>query len=148
MNKQCTICEKEKPIENFSWKNKAQNKRASECKVCHKKMRRLYYEKNKSKEVQQAKKRRNEIKKWIRQRVDGFSCSMCGERHISTLILYSEEIDEKDIDLTKVHTLGWNMKRITKHIFDKKIVCSNCYRKHRWGEATSSGLWTNTSDLK
>lgn len=147
MNKQCTICEKEKPVGEFAWKNESKKIRASECKYCHNKMRKLYYEKNKAKEIKQAKKRREDNKQWIRQYKDRFVCNICGEKHISTLILCSDEIDEKDIDITKIHSLGWNKKRIEKTIKEKIVRCSNCYRKYKWSEATTSGLWSNTSDI-
>ena len=39
----CTKCKRELPVENFRWKNKADNRRHSQCKDCQKAQEHQHY---------------------------------------------------------------------------------------------------------
>lgn len=129
MNKICTKCGLEKPIEEFVTKTKSKDGHGSVCKDCHKQQCLDYYYKNKQVIRNNANKYLNKIKDYIDE-YKSCGCIMCGEKDPACLDLHhlenkdftiSHEMRNKSFDAIKVE--------VNKCV----VLCSNCHRKvHRY----------------
>lgn len=130
----CSICKINKPIEEFSWKNKKQETRSKECQECHRKIRNNYYVNNCEKEKAGTKARKKEIKKWLHEYKSSLKCNRCPENHVSTLDFHHEDPLEKEICVSVAISNGWSIKRILKEIEKCEVLCANCHRKEHYAD--------------
>lgn len=128
----CNKCGKEKPIKEFSWRNKNKGIKASNCKECHKKYSHNHYIKNKEAYIEKAKKWRYKMREWFNELKGNLKCEICGEDHISCLDFHHENLEEKEINVSQTLSRGWSKKRILEEINKCTILCSNCHRKLHW----------------
>lgn len=133
MNKVCTKCKVEKPIDSFSWKSIATQKRASECKDCHVVMRKTYYENNKPKEKKRIKARKEEIKTFFRELKKTLSCEICSESTPICLDFHHNDSSEKDFNVSQASFNGLSRDTIRKEIDKCTVLCANCHRKRHAG---------------
>lgn len=127
--KTCTLCKEEKSLDLFSWKNKARNIKASECKECHKIMRREYYLNNTEKEKQRTSNGKIKRKDWFKGMKLTFKCSNCPEDHISCLDFHHTNPNEKEFNIAHAISIGLGKKKILDEISKCIILCANCHRK-------------------
>ena len=127
--KQCTKCKETKSLEEFSWKNKKENKKASECKFCHRKQRRSFYLRNKSREIQRAKDQKSKIIFWFKKLKSSFKCSKCGEDHPTTLEFHHLDPNTKKAEVSKLVSEGHKKQTIEEEINKCIVLCANCHRK-------------------
>ena len=66
MIKLCNSCQKEKPIEEFSFKCKQKNTRHSKCKICHRKDSNNHYKNNSEKYITAASEKKKQIRNDIK----------------------------------------------------------------------------------
>lgn len=138
-HKQCSICKENKNIEEFSWRSKRNNKRSSECKICHREQRRKHYLNNRDKIIVEANNRKNKIKKWFEDYKKTISCEVCGESHPATLQFHHFDHNEKETEISKaVHNYSWSIEKIKQELKKCKIVCANCHCKIHWTEKYNS----------
>lgn len=129
----CGNCKEDKADAEFSFKNKAIGKRATTCKVCHRKHSATYYAKNKAECVKESL-RRNKIvldsnRKNVLLYLEGKCCVDCGES--DPVVLEFDHVDPK----TKAGNIS-NMLRnchsfetIFNEIKKCEIRCANCHRR-------------------
>lgn len=127
----CTICKKEKSLEDYSWRNKLKNLRSRECKDCHKIIRNKYYENNKTEEKQRTKSFKISKRKWYTELKEKLSCP-CGEKHIAVLQFHHLNPEEKDFEISLAIGKNWSKQRIIDEMKKCIILCANCHLKLHW----------------
>lgn len=133
MLKKCSKCNSDKPIDEFSWKDKKNNRRSSECKDCHRKYRDAYYKNNKKKEIKRVHRRRQELLEWFSNLKKTWKCSRCSEDHPAALQLHHRDPSEKEggINLL-IRRRGWSIEKILEEIKKCEVLCANCHFKEHW----------------
>lgn len=131
--KKCCRCHKYRAVDQFSWKVRARNIRAAECKICHRKWRDIYYINNKDAEHRRVKNRAKQIRQWLDDYKSILKCEDCGENHPATLHFHHMDPKKKELDISRIPGYGWGIKKIMKEIKKCKIWCANCHAKHNWG---------------
>lgn len=130
--KKCSKCFKIKPIEEFSWKIKAKNRRATECKVCHRILRKKHYEDNKSIEKLRVSTRKKQLRKWLNEYKLLQECKNCGESHPATLQFHHTDPSIKEIAISAAVNMGWSIARMKKEIDKCDVLCANCHAVEHW----------------
>lgn len=129
----CSVCCQEKDEESFNWKNRAQGRRASACRICWGKQRLQSYQKNRADVIAKVRQR-------SRANVDRYhawkatlKCSLCPESESVCLDLHHVDPAEKEFALSAaIASLSWDklMAEVAKCI----VVCKNCHAKIHAGK--------------
>jgi len=128
----CPYCKEEKPITDFAFINRAKQVYAYDCKECHKKFRKSYYERNKEKELARSKKKTNDQKNWYRDLKESLSCSVCGENHPATIQFHHKDPKEKEGTIALLIVGGYSREKILKEMEKCTILCANCHAKEHY----------------
>ena len=125
MNKICSKCGLEKPINEFVKNKTKKDGYTSYCKECHRKTCRAYYLNNKQVIRKHAKIYQNKMKDFVNHFKKG-GCILCGEKDLACLDLHHLR-DKKFTISSKITDLS---KDTLKEEIDKCVVlCANCHRK-------------------
>lgn len=124
--KKCTKCGKNRPLSEFSFKNKAKGWRASECKQCHKVYDARYYRDNTKPYRHRNRLYRERNKEWRASYLAGKRCIDCGEDN--SLVLEFDHVGEKSGNLSDMIRKGWSVKRLEAEAAKCEIRCANCHR--------------------
>jgi hypothetical protein len=120
------MCKKEKPLEDFAWRNKSKKTYQAQCKSCHKEYRRQHYLDNKQKYIDKSAKIRiqNKIKfyEWLSKQ----ECADCGNS--DTRVLEFDHVRGKKLGVVSVMIGHVSKKRLLEEIAKCEIVCANCHR--------------------
>ncbi len=92
------------------------------------KYRREWYAKNKESEKAHVRRRKLELREWLKNYKKGLSCSKCGENHIATLEFHHEKGNKEKSVANMIHD-GHSVKMILNEIEKCVVLCSNCHRK-------------------
>lgn len=136
--KTCIECKETKPLDDFPWKSKANNKKHSRCKICSTAYNREYY-KNGEREKQIKRvgvNKKKDYKKYIEWKKQQ-KCALCPEDAHECLDLHHVDPSQKDLDPARAIDYGW--KKFLTEAEKCIILCSNCYRKVHSGRITV--LW-------
>jgi hypothetical protein len=129
--KRCTACPEEKPLSDFSWKDKSKGIRQAKCKICYRKLRNEWYQNHKESEVKTIKayiySRRKEIKLWFDNLKANKACQHCNDNRPQVLQFHHLDPKKKDIQLSSASRNGWSKNRIEKEIAKCIVLCSNCH---------------------
>jgi hypothetical protein len=129
----CCKCNNEKPIEEFSWKNKNLNLRRARCKTC---MREQDNGKYAIDEIRRKKIREtaNTKVKWNREYIQRikkiFNCRKCGEKR--WYVLDFHHLGSKDIEISNLLHSSYSIQRIKDEIRKCIILCANCHREEHF----------------
>ena len=133
----CSMCGKELPLDNFSWKNKSKGIYQSRCKSCQSKVDRQYYLKSQQRrEAIRARARQDNqnSKNFIREYKETHPCCICGEKRWYLLDFHHID-NNKEKEVSQIST--WGIPRIIKEIEKCAIMCANCHREYHWQEANN-----------
>lgn len=133
----CSLCEKDKDIELFSFKNKEKGIRSSWCKSCHKEKAREAHVKGWDRILKKRKEKHQERKNWFNEYKSKQVCSKCPENHPGCLDFHHTNPEEKEMEVTMMLSGKWSLDRIKKEIEKCIVLCSNCHRKLHWEEKNS-----------
>ena len=130
MTKICGECNVEQPIENYVFKNKIKGIRQRECKNCHKKHMKIYYEKNKSKHLPIIKARKKKFKQELRQFMIDLKSKPCLDckQSFHWSAMDFDHLKDKSCEIA---TMVKNLRPkqvILDEIAKCELVCSNCHR--------------------
>ena len=132
-NKICIKCNEEKPLDDFSFKNKTKNIRSSCCKACHKKYAKQHYKKNKKTYVARARKSIKEYKARNRELIIEYllknPCIVCGEKDIIVLDFDHRNPKEKSHNVSMMINSGHSWETIQQEIEKCDVLCANCHRR-------------------
>jgi len=126
----CNKCGNDKPVDDFAWKNKNLQKRASNCKACQKIMKDCHYQENREAYIKKAARHRAAYAEWWKEFKATLSCEECGEDHPATIDFH--HVRDKEITLANAIHQGWGKKRVMEEVAKCKVLCANCHRKEHW----------------
>lgn len=126
--KYCTHCKIEKPLDEFSWKNKRLGIRSLECKTCHREMRNRHYANNSSAEISRVRKRKRSLSDWLFSIKQDRKCMRCGFDHPAALDFHHRDASKKVFNVSQAPLYGWSKENILKEIEKCDVLCSNCHR--------------------
>lgn len=132
MEKRCSVCGVEKPVEEFHCKSKAKDGRRDRCKVCAATYHRQHYTKNKQRYIAQALERKRKLMVFLAEQKQG-PCTDCGVVYPSYVMQFDHlGIEDKDMDVGQLVQYG-SKKRILDEISKCELVCANCHaeRTHK-----------------
>lgn len=132
--KTCSGCGKTLPIGRFAHKDQTRAIRASQCKRCHAKVRRAYYEKNSDIEKARAEKAKRKKLQVYRDLKRSVACIRCGENHPAALHFHHRDASQKEFTLAKSIWHGYSIERIKAEIEKCDVLCANCHAKEHWPE--------------
>lgn len=129
--KTCTKCNTPKPIDEFSFKNKAKGTRHSQCQICAGTAKTLWYRRNRKAHIAANKVRNQRYRKENEQHLihylEEHPCVDCGEDNILVLD-FDHKSDKVDgIAAMLANRCSWTT--ILKEINKCEVRCANCHRK-------------------
>lgn len=131
MNKTCTLCQKQKKLENFNKKSSTKDGLQNVCRECNRAKSRAYYKENhvkQRKEINRLRKIRVAKRSRFIQRYKSFcGCKICNEKASCALDLH--HLHSKEALVSKMAHEGYTMKAIKNEIRKCVVLCSNCHRK-------------------
>lgn len=130
--KQCTKCEVEKQEEEFPFKDKANNKRNSICKECHRAYKLKHYYANKQQYYDRNQKQEDKIKLYVREYRLTNPCVNCGESEVSCLDFHHTDPTQKDGEVNEFIKYG-SLTKVQNEIAKCVVLCANCHRKYHAG---------------
>ncbi len=129
--KKCSKCKKEKPIEEFNFKNKAKKIRQRSCRQCTRLEIRNHYYRNKEYYLKKTKerntKKREEVKRFILDFLLKHPCVDCGENN--PVVLDFDHRDDKIASVSDFVKKRSSLKIIQKEISKCEVRCANCHRR-------------------
>ena len=141
----CTVCNQEKPITEFNWRDKAKGRRHRSCKSCHSAYRRSHYLDNRQKYIEKAKRINRkyrettgrEIQRFVYEYLRKHPCVDCGETNPIVLDFDHVRGKKRESIAVLMHNRA-SMATIKAEIAKCEIRCANC---HRIRTATMGGWW-------
>ena len=122
----CKRCNLEKSLNCFH-KNKCRKSQTQTyCKDCRKEYDKVYFQKNKSKRMEQTEKRRLKILDMVRKLKT--ACTKCGQNHPACLDFHHRDSSQKEFTISIVTTQGYSFKKVLAEISKCDVLCSNCHR--------------------
>jgi hypothetical protein len=129
----CYTCKREKPFEEFNWKNKNRGTRCSNCRECSKLYQRNHYRNNTAYYVEKARRRNKACNEKYHKRIFKYlskhPCVDCGEP--DPIVLEFDHIDprtkKETVAVMLNHQRSW--KRIMAEIAKCEVRCANCHRR-------------------
>ena len=131
--KTCSKCGFPKDINDFSFKNKAKDRRQDQCKNCHKEYCRSHYSSNKKYYINKANKYNKKVYKWVTELKTGKSCTDCKQPY-PHYILDFDYLHDKEFNIAnKAHTVS--RKRLVEELEKCELVCANRHRTRTWNRS-------------
>lgn len=129
----CTKCEIEKPIDEFNWKSKKDNKRRARCRECTREDDRLKYESD-GERREKLRKTATDRNRWARefiQRVKKkLKCVKCGENR--WYVLEFHHLNDKEVEVGNMARNGYSINKIKDEIRKCDVLCANCHREEHF----------------
>jgi len=129
--KLCKLCGNTKPIDQFSWSNRAKGKRSSTCKDCHRKHAKRHYLNNKStylrRSLEFGKNYITECTRTIILYLLDHPCVDCGET--DPLVLDFDHLGNKENDICRMIQYRRKLERIKTEMAKCEVRCANCHRR-------------------
>ena len=97
------------------------------------KYRREWYAKNKESEKAHVKRRKIQLRKWLRDYKKKLKCSKCSENHPATLEFHHKPNYKKERAISGMLTNGSSIKNTLKEMEKCIVLCSNCHKKEHYG---------------
>ena len=119
----CSQCGKEKPIEDFPFRNKAKGTRRANCKECHSAKVKARYQQNK--EV-------------LNQSKAGHSCVKCGYNKCIEALEYHHADASTKIDTVSRLATHYNLIDAKNEMEKCILLCANCHREFHYLERTQN----------
>jgi hypothetical protein len=128
LNKLCTKCNIEKPLNDFALQKNKPHGRSYHCKECKKVVQNVHYNLNKEYYLTRNEKYRQSTFAWLREYKSTLSCCICGFSHPAAIDFHHRDPKEKIFNISIGPTIGKTIIQIKKEIDKCDIVCSNCHR--------------------
>lgn len=122
--KQCTKCNKNKPLQEFNKRGSWYN---SKCRDCSKQSWKNWYKNNRYKHIAKVRKQDITRIRQYRQFKESLKCSLCDENERCCLSFHHTE-DSKDYNLSSIAKF-FGMPKFNKELKKCVCVCHNCHSK-------------------
>lgn len=119
MNKICTKCGRNLPIEAFGWRSKEKGTRRADCKECH---------------SDYMKKKYQEKKETVSVIKENKSCQKCGESRGCCLDFHHIDPNIKIETIARMTSNCYTLEKTLEEIEKCIVLCSNCHREFHYLE--------------
>lgn len=131
--KKCPVCQVEKDVSCFAFKNKSLGKLHSRCRECQATYHKEHYELNKQKYLDKSKRNNAKYKKqnkdFINQYKSSKGCKYCKEKTPVCLDFHHKDPKVKEANISRMKNSSHSRKTILREMSKCIVVCSNCHRK-------------------
>ena len=127
--KWCSRCKTNKDKKEFSDNSARYDGLNSFCQKCNREYQKEYYQHRRRFFINRNKKRKKEIKAFIKNCRIGTSCSKCGENDVRCLDFHHVK-GRKKFSISNAHCRTTNKTVVLKEIAKCIVLCSNCHRKN------------------
>ena len=131
--KVCHACGKEKPLDQFNWKDKAKQRRSPTCRECMRQYIQTHYRNNVDYYIKKARRRKKAYieatYKKITEYLLAHPCVDCGEADPIVLEFDHIEKETKTAEVSKMFQLQRRWDIIMKEIEKCEVRCANCHRR-------------------
>ena len=129
MDRSCTKCFLQKPIEDFPWNNRLLGKRHAVCKECHAKRSSDWYQDNKERQIDNVHRNNQNYREIARNYVWDYlsthPCTVCGET--DPIVLEFHHNGEKDPEVSRLMGRGASLDALKREIGQCSVICRNCH---------------------
>lgn len=134
--KKCSKCGSEKVLEEFPWKIKAKNLKASICNICMATYAKSHYYRNKKQYFVRNRNQKARIYAHLRGLKES-PCTDCGVAYP----YYVMQFDHVTVGRKPRHvaTLTNSYRGLLRELEHCNLVCSNCHEKRTWQRRVMSG---------
>ncbi len=136
MKKRCYKCKDEKLLKCFSKNSSKKDGLSSQCRDCHKEMRRIHYEKNKSKIIEQVGIQKEKVREWFNS-LKNKPCKDCGKTY-PPYVMDFDHLDSEEKEFQLGQALNWGKEKVLKEIAKCELVCANCHRERTHNRSNAS----------
>ncbi|HSK73383.1 MAG TPA: hypothetical protein VK892_16925 [Pyrinomonadaceae bacterium] len=144
-HKICSKCKELKPLEDFNFRNRAQNTHHSYCRECGKLLTRNHYKNNKPQYLKRNLKAYKKRRDFVRE-MKSRPCSDCGIQYPFYVMDFDHRLGElKEYHLNQVDRL--TMETLKREIAKCDVVCANCHRERTF-QRLKETLKTNSKNKK
>lgn len=131
MERYCTKCFLQKPVEDFPWKNRLLGKRHTVCKECYAKRSSAWYQDNKEHQLENVRRNNQNYREMAREYVFQYllehPCSSCGESDPRVLEFHHE--GNKEAEVSRLMGRGASLDALKAEIAKCVVMCANCHRR-------------------
>lgn len=131
MERTCTKCCLQKPIEEFGWKKRLIGKRHAVCKECTAKRSNDWYQDNKDRQKENVRRNnqyyREQARQYVFQYLLEHPCSSCGESDPRVLEFHHE--GNKESEVSRLMGRGASLDALKAEMAKCTVLCANCHRK-------------------
>lgn len=130
MLKQCIKCKEWKEEDEFSWKNKSQRKRHSQCKECRRKADNQRYKEDEKRKEAVKEVHRNQVKilrNFVQSIKKSSKCAICGDDR--WYVLDFHHLSDKKFTISQKIQEGCSINTLKEEIAKCIVVCANCHRE-------------------
>lgn len=131
MERTCTKCFLQKPIEDFPWKNRLLGKRHTVCKKCYAERSNQWYQDNKESHIQNVMANKNadrvRARRFKEEYLSSHPCVDCGETN--PVVLDLDHVRGKNAAVGRLVADGATIERIQREIDLCEVRCRNCHAK-------------------
>lgn len=128
----CKVCDKNKDIEDFPYKSKAEDIRHTYCKQCHINYNRKHYENNKDYYIEKSReskrKWREEYVKLVVNHLKKHPCASCGEADLAVLE-FDHIKGRKHMAVSSMARKYCALSKVKREIQKCQVLCANCHRR-------------------
>lgn len=127
--KHCNECNTDKPLDEFSIRNKERGTRNSRCKQCIRDYGKRHYRDNRLDYLQSSSDQKRRNKQWFADLKKTLSCEHCGEDHPAVLQFHHMDPAQKDVEVSVMIANGSSIRRVQDEIAKCIVLCANCHFK-------------------
>ena len=137
----CRVCLQDKPTSEFAFRNKSKGTRAGECKTCHNRYGKAWYQRNRAKQMAYVNARRRRLSEQIRlfllDYLKSHPCRVCGIDNPVVLEFHHKNPQEKKYNIAHLIHRGCTLEVVKKEVEKCDVLCANCHRietasEHTW----------------
>jgi len=93
---------------------------------------RAYYYRNRERLAAERRRRKADVRQWLRQLKRTLACAVCGEAHPATRDFHHTDAAAKDFSIGDATNHKWSKRWLLEEIAKCEILCANCHRKRHW----------------
>lgn len=131
--KKCTKCQRELPLDNFRWKNKAEGKKHAQCKECQRAQEKKHYQESliRRESVKATAATQKNSNMAVVEEAKKCGCLKCGEKRSYVLDFHHRDNSQK-VDTINHMLKSASLKTIQTELEKCDVLCANCHREFHY----------------
>ena len=129
----CSLCQQDKPEEDFAFRNSARGIRQKRCRLCVKAYSSDHYQRNKSVYIARGYRQSRIVRKELHRKFIMYlslhPCVDCGESDPIVLEFDHRDENTKLMSINKMRTMRYSWNTILAEIEKCDVRCANCHRR-------------------